>query len=261
MTSAGFMRKTYRLLWRHGFAPTLKGPNPLTWMVRYIGFWRDLRTYMALPAGRSLPVNLLDSFPRLEDRTASTSIESHYFHQSVWAAQLIARYAPRLHVDIGSDHRFVGALTSLTRVVFADIRPLATRIPGLFQAAGDVLHLPFKDGSLESLSSLHVAEHVGLGRYGDPLNPSGTREAAAELTRVLAPGGNLYFSVPVGRPRLEFNAHRIHSPAQISGFFADLRLQGFSAEDDARVFVHHANQAELAEAQYACGLFWFQKPR
>src|SRR5205807_5995192 len=66
---------------------------------------------------------------------------------------------------------------------------------------GDILALPFRDQSVVSLSCLHVVEHVGLGRYGDGLNPEGTQQALAELQRVLAVEGNLFLSLPVGRPR------------------------------------------------------------
>jgi len=47
---------------------------------------------------------------------------------------------------------------------------------------------------------MNVVEHVGLGRYGEPLDPEGDIKAMRELRRVLAPGGSLLFVVPVGRP-------------------------------------------------------------
>ena len=43
---------------------------------------------------------------------------------------------------------------------------------------------PFGDRSVPSLSCLHVVEHVGLGRYGDPLDPQGSIKAMRELQRV-----------------------------------------------------------------------------
>jgi SAM-dependent methyltransferase len=94
----------------------------------------------------------------------------------------------------------------VTRVAFLDVRPLDADIEDLEPIAGSVLELPFADRSLPSVSCLHVAEHIGLGRYGDPLDPAGTRKAIAELQRVTAPGGQLLFSLPVGRQRLCFNA-------------------------------------------------------
>ena len=42
-----------------------------------------------------------------------------------------------------------------------------------------------------------MLEHIGLGRYGDPIDPQGTEKAATELQRVLAPGGDLYLSLPI----------------------------------------------------------------
>lgn len=104
-----------------------------------------------------------------------------------------------------------------------------------------------------------MAEHIGLGRYGDPLDPEGTKKAARELARVLAPRGNLYFSVPVGKPRVCFNAHRIHSPEQILDYFYDLELVQFSGIGDDRTFRQDMAPSDLAEASCACGLFHFTK--
>src|SRR5207253_10606962 len=80
-----------------------------------------------------------------------------------------------------------------------------------------LLSLPFADRSVESLSCLHVAEHVGLGRYGDELDPEGTVKAARELQRVVAPAGRLYFALPVGRPRTEFRSEAHTSELQSLG--------------------------------------------
>lgn len=120
-------------------------------------------------------------------------------------------------------------------------------------------NLPYENNSVQSLSCLHVAEHIGLGRYGDTLDPEGTQKAAAELSRCLAKGGNLYFSVPVGRPRLCFNAHRIHSPCQIIDYFKDLSLVEISGTGDDKKFINNINIESLENSRYACGMFWFTK--
>jgi SAM-dependent methyltransferase len=126
---------------------------------------------------------------------------------------------------------------------------------------GNLLALPFADASIGSLSCLHVAEHVGLGRYGDPLDPLGTRKAAAELARVLAPGGDLYVALPVGRPRVCFNAHRIHAARDVRAYFGALDLSEFAGVGDDGALVESAPLDLFDDASYACGLFRFRRPR
>ena len=180
----------------------------------YRAFLSSWRAYSRLPNAERL--RFQDSYPCLFDRTLTTPYDPHYFHQSVWAAEHIVARQPAEHVDVGSEITFVGMLSVSVPVVFVDIRPFPVELPRLRPAAGDLLRrLPFDDGSITSLSCLHVAEHVGLGRYGDELTADGTRRACAELERILASGGRLFFSLPVGRPRVCFNAHRIHAPRQI----------------------------------------------
>src|SRR4051794_3188983 len=218
-------------------------------------YLRDRATYSRLPGGGGL--RWRDSFPKLTDRVPSSPIDPHYFHQDTWAARRIAEQAPSRHVDVGSRVDLVGFLTALTDVVFVDIRPLDVNIEGLTPITGSVLDMPFEDGSLESVSCLHVAEHIGLGRYGDPLDPLGTRKAAAELTRVLAPGGQLLFSLPVGRPRVEFNAHRVHDPREVAAWFGGFELIEFAGVDDAGVFRRHRALEDLVGSNYACGMYQF----
>ena len=66
--------------------------------------------------------------------------------------------------------------------------------------------------------------------------------------------------MPVGRPRTEFNAHRVHTPAQVRTMFPDLELVAFCAEDDAGHLHAHAELTELEYASYARGTFWCQRP-
>ena len=99
-----------------------------------------------------------------------------------------------------------------------------------------------------------------MGRYGDPIDPAGTLKAAKELARVVAPGGNLYVSLPIGKPRVCFNAHRVHSTAEVLEMFDGLELVEFSSVSDQREFVRCSDLDGFASAKYACGLFWFRVP-
>jgi SAM-dependent methyltransferase len=224
---------------------------------KVLAFLSELRRFERMPGGENVPWR--DLHPCLHEKTATTSFDTHYFYQDVWAFRKIVRSGAPEHVDVGSKVDYIGFLTAVTKVTFIDIRPLETQLDNLANLPGSILSMPYPDGSVPSLSCLHVAEHVGLGRYGDPLDPLGTAKACAELRRVLAPGGNLYFGLPVGTPRVCFNAHRIHSTGQILRCFEGLTLREFSFVDDGGGFTVNADRTAADSAKYGCGLFHFTK--
>jgi SAM-dependent methyltransferase len=204
-------------------------------------------------------LHVADAYPCLTDRTKKTPFDAHYFFQPIWAMERIVRSGAVEHVDIGSQISFPGMLSAIMPVTFLDLRPLEVEIGRLRSIAGDLNGLPFADQSLSSVSCLHVVEHVGLGRYGDPLDPHGSRVACKELQRVLAKGGSLYLSVPVGRERVCFNAHRVHDPRTILGWFDGLELVEFSAVDDSGKLQQAVEPAAAASFRYGCGLFHLRR--
>lgn len=248
--------KTIHLIYRLIF-PLFDPLKLLAAPGRYISFVKDLIVYSRLKYSESL--SLIDIEPCLFDKTKVSSFDAHYFYQDIWAFKKVFQSKTGDHVDIGSRVDFVGFLTAITKVIFVDIRPLETTLENFQSIRGDILSLPFENNSVKSLSCLHVAEHIGLGRYGDTLDPLGTQKACRELSRVLAKNGNLYFSVPVGKLKLLFNAHRIHSPQQIIDYFSDLELVELSGIDDGKNFRENIGINLLSNSKYACGLFWFRK--
>lgn len=226
---------------------------------------REFATFMAQhrayvgayeAAGLTGPV---EPFPQLADRTATTPVDPHYVHQGPWVFRHLLKAQPARHVDIASALHYLGFFAAVAPTDFVDIRPASLHMPGVSEREGSVLALPYETQSLPSVSCLHVVEHVGLGRYGDPLEPRGTELACAELARVLAPGGTLYVSVPVGRPRVSFNAHRVHSVAQIRGYLADLRFVSFDAVLDDGRYIPDCDDVVVAAQEYACGMFRFSR--
>lgn len=246
------LERAYR--WASVFTDPLRILGAPTGVYRYI---RDWRAYRSLPGAERL--RLREAYPCVHDWTEHTLFDSHYFYQAVWAQRKVFERLPALHVDVGSQLQFVGALAAASEVVFLDLRPALVSVAGLHRVGADALSLPFADRSLRSLSCLHVAEHIGLGRYGDALNPQGSRAVCAELERVLAPGGNLLFSVPVGRSRVCFNAHRVHDAGTIASMFPNLALEEFALVDDDGIFHPKAEPAGTVENDYSCGLFSFSR--
>jgi SAM-dependent methyltransferase len=212
--------------------------------------------------GSRFPATCTDIWPCLEDRTRNATFDRHYLLHTAWAARALRDINPEHHVDVGSSLPFVSVLSAFIPVRFYDYRPAELTLNNLECGFADLLALPFEDNSIASLSCMHVLEHVGLGRYGDRLDPNGDLKAIAELKRVVAPGGNLLLVVPIGRPKIQFNAHRIYSYEQIAAYFSDLRLNSFALIPDTRRdgdLVLKATK-EMADKQYyACGCFRFQK--
>ncbi len=222
-------------------------------------YTRDLARYRKLLQKDGNRMSLL-YFPQLFDKDpASHTFDKHYVYMDRWAFKNILMQKPSLHVDVGSSIRFLSMASAATKVQFVDIRPIQVDFDNFECITGSILSMPFADNSVQSLSCLHVAEHIGLGRYGDPLDPWGTKKACEELSRVLAPGGHLYFALPVGREAVYFNAHRVHDPQTILGYFSGLHLAGFSGITDGGHFVEPANPSDFSGASYACGCFHFIK--
>jgi len=233
-------------------------PRPIVgifYLPRYFSDWRRYRSQE-----KKVSVGFADSYPCLTDRVASTPFDAHYFYQGAWLAREVRSVAPARHVDIGSSVMSIAVLSGFVDTVFVDYRPLKTNLGGLTSLAGDILQLPLRPGSLESLSCLHVIEHIGLGRYGDPIDVEGSNKAAVELASLLAPGGRLFLSLPVGRPRVCFNAHRVHSLEQVVAMFPDLQMLSFACVDDVGTFADGVSESRVHNLDYGCGMFVFRKP-
>lgn len=225
----------------------------LVYLPRFLRHWS---AYRAATPRRPL---FRDSYPCLTDWVASTPFDPHYFYQGAWLARKIAARRPASHIDVGSSILTISVLSATVRTTFVDFRPLEVDLPDLTCLAGSITDLPFPDTGIDSLSSMHVIEHIGLGRYGDPIDPTGSDRAAAELSRVLAPGGRLYLAVPVGRSRTCFNAHRIFAPEEFAALFSGLSLVSFSWVDDIGRLHMDADLNEAAGADYGCGFFEFER--
>jgi SAM-dependent methyltransferase len=220
-------------------------------------FAHDWRSFRKL--GGNAPFG--EIAPQLFDRSSDTqSGGGHYFYQDVWALRKLRRFQPTEHHDVGSRlDGFVAQATAICPVFYWDIRAPQFRLPDFHFRPGSIVSLPVPDASITSLSCLHVAEHIGLGRYGDPIDPYGTEKALQELQRILATGGQLLYSMPIGRERVEFNAQRIWSPWRSIETLSELRLVEFSVVTDSNEFLADASPKDFTNARYACGLYRFQR--
>lgn len=199
-------------------------------------------------------------FPMLNDATGSTSFDRHYVFHIAWAARKLALTKPCIHVDISSSLYFAAILSAYVKIEFYDYRPAKIDLDNLTTGKADLLNLHFKDNSISSLSCMHVIEHIGLGRYGDPIDPLADQKAAGELVRVLSINGRLLIVVPVGKPRICFNAHRIYSFEQVISLFKKLELVSCALIPDADNngnLIINASPETMNSQLYGCGCFDF----
>lgn len=242
---------------------TLTNTNFL--FVRYLSkkkFQSQFKEFYVLSQDNRFKLNWDDRYPCLDDNTAATGYDRHYIYHPAWAARVLAEIKPTKHVDISSILYFSSMLSAFIPVEFYDFRPADLKLTNLVSKPANLLNLPFDNNCVESLSCMHVVEHIGLGRYGDPIDPDGDIKAINELKRVLAINGSLLFVVPVGKPKIQFNAHRIYSYEQIIELFADLKLVQFALIPEN--FEHgglnvDADAINVSAQNYGCGCFWFRK--
>jgi len=210
----------------------------------------------------------IESYPILGDRYASSGTASgHYFHQDLLVARKIFLATPQRHVDIGSRvDGFVAHVASFREIEVFDIRPMEISIPNIRFVKMDLMgDCSGYTDCCDSISSLHAIEHFGLGRYGDPIDVNGHLKGLENIHRMLRKGGTFYFSVPIGRQRVEFNAHRVFSVRYLLDLLnARYELLSLSYVDDAGAL--HADIAldEAAlEASFGCecgcGIFELRK--
>lgn len=188
-------------------------------------FLNDIKKYEAMSKNESFISPWENLKPCILDKTNTTPVDSVYFYQDSWCAKKIFENKPSHHYDVGSSAEMIGIISQFTPSTMVDIRPVNLTMPNFSFKEGNILKLPFADNALSSLSSICVVEHIGLGRYGDALNPHGSEEAIVELKRVLAIGGNLYISVPIDdQNKIYFNAHRAFTRDYILGLMKPLKL-------------------------------------
>ena len=199
-----------------------------------------------------------------EEKNSFSSYDKHYVYHTAWAARILEKIKPDFHTDISSSIYFVAITSAFIPIKFYDYRPPNLILDNLEIDKVDLMQLPFEDSSIFSLSCLHVLEHVGLGRYGETIDPLGDLKAINELKRVIKENGNLLIVLPIGKSRISFNAHRIYSYDQVLSYFKEFELSEFalitSNSENGKYIINPDLGLNLIESlDYGCGCFWFRK--
>ncbi|MEN6374342.1 MAG: DUF268 domain-containing protein [Smithella sp.] len=207
-------------------------------------------------------------YPCLNEAESESGVASgHYFHQDLLVAGLVFKNNPVKHVDVGSRvDGFVAHVASFREIEVFDIRDLSNTIQNIKFRRFNLIDKNFGlQNYCDSLSCLHALEHFGLGRYGDDINYDGHLIGWKNIYKTLNKGGKLYFSVPIGPQRIEFNAHRVFSICYLLDLIGDrYKIDSFSYVDDkgnlhGNVSLENNRIDNNFSCNYGCGIFELSK--
>jgi SAM-dependent methyltransferase len=186
-----------------------------------------------------------------------------YFHQDLYVARLIYETNPEKHLDIGSrTDGFIAHVASFRNIDLINIRAIKSQVKNITFRQADLMNLP-EDliDSYDSISSLHVLEHFGLGRYGDTIDYYGHLKGINNITKILRTSGTFYFSVPMGPQRIEFNEQRVFSLDYLIRILSpDYTIKTFSYVDDRGNFFEDVELTPESvmsnfSCRYGCAIF------
>lgn len=145
-----------------------------------------------------------------------------------------------------------------------DIRPLNVNFKNIVFKEGNLMDNSGLKDYCDSISSLHVIEHFGLGRYNDPIDFTGYLTGLDNIYKMLKDGGKFYFSVPMGKEKTVFNAHRVFSAKYLMELFQErYSIDSFSyINDNEELIINAPLNASVTDNylfEYGCGLFELTK--
>lgn len=136
-----------------------------------------------------------------------TEFFDHYDAFGYWVAKKVANKGTCQSIlDIGSVklmNAILSASHDVTALVLADCGDQISEIRYIKHDVSD--RLPFGDSTFDIFTSSVSLPLVGLGRYGDKLNPACLPNLIEELNRVMKPDADLLISMCLGKNMLNFN--------------------------------------------------------
>lgn len=173
-------------------------------------------------------------------------------------------------LDFGADIGFL-SLAAAQRgheVVALDRLPstLDYEHPRVAHLEADVLTHDFGDARFDQIINCSSVEHVGLGgRYGSSDDPDGDLRAMTTMRGLLAPGGRMILTVPVGVDAVCAPQHRIYGserlPRLLDGYEVAEEQYWRKAERRWVACPRDAALATVGSASfYSLGLFVLRAP-
>lgn len=228
-------------------------------------FEEDMILYQKLNQRRNFDIQEEYIWPVIGEKYVRNGNMGNYFWQDLWAAKKVVESGIKEHYDIGSrvDGFIAHLLAAGIRVNVIDIRPFPETVDNLYTILDDATMLnQFEENSVESMSALCSIEHFGLGRYGDPIDPEACFKCFDRIQKKMKKGGNLFLSLPIGRERVEFNAHRVFYAKTVIENLPHMNLIEYSCTAGGKIEYNveiGKYDTDNHNGNYRYGLFHFVK--
>lgn len=181
--------------------------------------------------------------PRLYDKQ-QVQVLPYYAPELHFATSIIIREKITRLVDVGSYVVWYPMISAVVDLETVDVRPTQPPMDMFKSRKGAMTSLPYPDESVQALSSLCVLEHIGLGRYGDPIGYNLDRDAATELGRIIMSGGHLILSTMLGKKSIQFDAGRVYDMDSLISMFPSFEIS------DTLIYDMHTLEKVTEEEAY-----------
>lgn len=199
---------------------------------RYMGtpriFWFKPKNEKLLFLHGSLAWIILEKMPLLGDRLFELYVDERFIeYPFVYSA--IGLDAKVRILDVGCcGSNLPIALACLGHEVYGiDTRDYLLKHPNFSFVQGDTLRCSFRDGSFDIVTAISTIEHIGLGRWNDPICTEGDKKAIKEIARILKVGGKAIIAVPFGRRDIVylkgFPSHIIYDSLSLEELFREFK--------------------------------------
>lgn len=210
---------------------------------------------------RGMPIARIDSAPSGQARAVDPVPDPVSIHRSAWIANALATSQPKRHVDISDSPLLAAIVGAFVSTHWYGYGAAPLKLAGSPSNTVNPLDLPFRAAGVPSISCTGIIERLGLGQEDCELDPDADLKAMEELKRIIAPDGSLLLVLPIGKPCVLFDSHRIYSFGQVLDCFEAFDLEEFAVIPDAGAGLVLNPDHRLADRQTCgAGCFWFRKP-
>lgn len=205
-------------------------------------------------------------YPMLDDfDDNAASIKNQLFHSDLLTSQKVYEKKPEKHLDIGSRiDGVIAHIASFRNLDVLDIRDVDIQPhKNINFVKKDLLQIKILDDAekYDSISSIGCLAHIGLGRYGDKIDPNGYKRGIKAINNLAKKNCIIYIMMPVGKKGVEFNSHQVFDADQLIEEFKSnsFNLQEFHLINDVGDLILNSKTKNSLDLNFGGGYFVFQK--